>query len=436
MSRADEPVIEHARLRSAIEFAVLVAEETQKRKPPMAVPATVKAFFGKPRVPSAALGRLRRAIEADPVFRSRLAAGALPELVDEVGRLWLQQPFGWEAEALAIVTESKRRAADTDAAVLLGRADKRRRAAEVAAGRAKAEAIRLEALLDDQQVEIDRLRADVAKADDVVAEARAELLDVRNEARHARDREHAAAGRLAKVTAERDEARNASPSEPSSTARIEVDPGFRVVADAALQGLIDSAESAAESAAVAARLAGDSLAAIYGVVHDEPIEQSQSTGGAESGVDARQRVRRRPLALPGGVIATSAEAAGHLARSDASMLIDGYNVAMLARPRLSLADQRAWLIDSVENVVRRFGTDATIVFDGAHVVGSHTATRRSTRIVYSPAGVIADDVIRDEIDRLPDGRHVVVVTNDAELARDARARGANVVPSNALVALL
>src|SRR5688572_22728564 len=94
--------IEHRHLRRAIEFAVLIAEEAQKRKPPMPVPNAVRSFYGKPRIPAAALGRLRRAIEADDVFRQRIAAGALPELVDEVGRLWLQRPPDWVADALTL----------------------------------------------------------------------------------------------------------------------------------------------------------------------------------------------------------------------------------------------------------------------------------------------------------------------------------------------
>ena len=85
---------------------------------------------------------------------------------------------------------------------------------------------------------------------------------------------------------------------------------------------------------------------------------------------------------------------------------------------------------------RRFGTDVTIVFDGAEVVGAHAGRRRTTRVVFSPPGVIADDVIRGEIERVPADRQIVVVTNDAEIVRDARAAGCNIVSSNALLALL
>ena len=97
-------------------------------------------------------------------------------------------------------------------------------------------------------------------------------------------------------------------------------------------------------------------------------------------------------------------------RSDAEVLIDGYNVAKLGWPNRSLEQQRDALLDAVENLSRRFGTDATVVFDGASIVGAHASRRRLVRVVYSPSGVIADDVIRDEVDRLPPTRAVVVVT--------------------------
>ena len=136
------------------------------------------------------------------------------------------------------------------------------------------------------------------------------------------------------------------------------------------------------------------------------------------------------------MIGSSSEAAEHLARSDALMLIDGYNVAKLGWPDRPLERQRAALLDALENLARRFGTDVTVVFDGASIVGAYTDRRRLVRVVYSPEGVIADDVIRDEVKRLSTDRAVVVVTNDAEIVRDVRADGANVVPSNALLAIL
>ena len=74
--------IEHRDLRSAIEFAVLVAEEANKGKRSLPFPKELRAQFGVARIPTGALGRLRRVIEADDTFRRRIAVGAVPELVD------------------------------------------------------------------------------------------------------------------------------------------------------------------------------------------------------------------------------------------------------------------------------------------------------------------------------------------------------------------
>ena len=69
------------------------------------------------------------------------------------------------------------------------------------------------------------------------------------------------------------------------------------------------------------------------------------------------------------------------------------------------------------------GADITVIFDGATVVGAHADRRRMVRVRYSPDGVTADDVIRDEVRRLPPTRSIVVVTDDAEIvARRARPR--------------
>ena len=94
------------------------------------------------------------------------------------------------------------------------------------------------------------------------------------------------------------------------------------------------------------------------------------------------------------------------------------------------------LLDAIENLARRFGCDITVVFDGAGVVGAATDRRRIVRVVFSPDDVIADDVIRDEVRRLPTSRPVVVVTNDQQIVRDVRSMGANTLASEQLVALM
>ena len=130
--------IEHSDLRSAIEFAVLVAAEANKGKRSFPYPKELRSQFGVARIPPGVLGRLRRAIEADDTFRERIAAGAHPDLVDPVGFLWLQRPPGWEEKIRSILEAQAAEAADHDLRRSLKRAEKRRVAAEQLAIRTRA----------------------------------------------------------------------------------------------------------------------------------------------------------------------------------------------------------------------------------------------------------------------------------------------------------
>ena len=118
------------------------------------------------------------------------------------------------------------------------------------------------------------------------------------------------------------------------------------------------------------------------------------------------------------------------------MLIDGYNVSMLGWPNLSIDEQRV----GPGQCGREHGTPIRDRRDDRlrrrRRGGGALPAAPLDRVLFSPSGVIADDVIRAEVERTPAVRHVVVVTNDAEIARDVRAAGANVLPSNALLAVL
>jgi hypothetical protein len=136
---SDPASIEHRHLRSAIEYAVVMGDEITKRKAPISVPREVRAVSGKTRIPTGSLGRLRRAIDSDEAFRTAISAGALPELVDPVGILWLQRPDGWEERIERLVAQMADDAADADLQTALRREEKRRRAAEQVAVRLRAD---------------------------------------------------------------------------------------------------------------------------------------------------------------------------------------------------------------------------------------------------------------------------------------------------------
>jgi len=401
--------IEHKHLRSALEFAVHMASEGQKRKPTLPYPRQLKPFFNKQRLPNAALGRLRRVIDDDPVFRTRLAAGAVPELVDEIGRLWLEHGDGWADAASELAAQIDATAESGDAQAQLRRADKRRNAAEQVAARTRVELLQRNEIIELQETEVHELRAEITKAGELLAEMKAELSDARLEIRHARDREAAAVVKAQTAADDRRSFQDQVGAAQEPTPIQVPDPNDDIVA-----------------AAETARQLAEQL---------ETLLVSPSENDAEAALPKR-RSARTPLSLPGGVIASSGEAAEFLARSGAQLIIDGYNVAKLGWPNLPLEEQRNVLLDVVENLALRFGTNVTVIFDGASVVGAHASRRRLTRVMYSPAGIIADDVIRDEVKRIPDNNAVVVVTNDAQIVRDVRKDGANVVPSNAFLSIL
>ncbi len=80
----------------------------QRLRPPLGYPPGLKQFFRLDRLPAGALGRVRRIVEADPAFRERLAGAVAPELVDDIGREWLQRDDGWEERVAALVESGGR----------------------------------------------------------------------------------------------------------------------------------------------------------------------------------------------------------------------------------------------------------------------------------------------------------------------------------------
>ncbi|MEM8619869.1 MAG: NYN domain-containing protein, partial [Actinomycetota bacterium] len=365
--------IEHRSLRSAIEFAVAIVREAGKQRTRIDHPVELDRFVTAQRIPNGALGRLRRAIEDDATFRERLSAGAIPELVDEIGRLWLAAAPGWQEPAAKLQRAAAERVVDDSLRAQLQRAERQRDAAERAVSRSRADAIAARAALDEATADLSAARRAAAETQRQLAESDDQRQAARRAERHALDRERAALDRLA----------SQAQSTPADATVEATSPA--VAADAA-RGL-DPAALAEIIERAAAEIAA--LRQLVEVVHEEPAPDAQRR--------ARVRAHRRPLRLPGGVISTSAEAAEFLLRSGALVLVDGYNVAKRGWPEASLDDQRRHLLTRLENLAAARGVEVVVVFDGADVVGAHADARRRLRVVYSPAGVTADDVIRDHV---------------------------------------
>ncbi len=121
----------------------------------------------------------------------------------------------------------------------------------------------------------------------------------------------------------------------------------------------------------------------------------------------------------------------------AHLVVDGYNVTKTALPDLSLERQRERLVAGVAPLVARTGAEVTVVFDAAETRNRPPVTApRGVRVLFSPYGVIADDVIRDLVAAEPAGRAVVVASSDQAVARDVASAGFRVVAAAALAQLV
>jgi predicted RNA-binding protein with PIN domain/phage shock protein A len=126
-----------------------------------------------------------------------------------------------------------------------------------------------------------------------------------------------------------------------------------------------------------------------------------------------------------------------LALPRAHLVVDGYNVTKTAWPDLSLERQRDRLLAGLAPLTARSGAEVTVVFDASAIRERPLVNRpRGVRVLYSPEGVIADDVIRELVEAEPQGRPVVVVSSDQEVARDVVRAGARAVAAMALARLL
>lgn len=119
-----------------------------------------------------------------------------------------------------------------------------------------------------------------------------------------------------------------------------------------------------------------------------------------------------------------------------AVIVDGYNVSMLAWPTASVAEQRERLCDALVEFQLRFRCEVTVVFDGAEVPGVRPLRRRGLRIVFSSAGQEADEVVVGEAMFRPEDVPVIVVSSDREVRAGAESEGATVLAADELLQLM
>ena len=156
-------------------------------------------------------------------------------------------------------------------------------------------------------------------------------------------------------------------------------------------------------------------------------------------VPQQARVRREPVALPGGMFDDTVEAAEHLLRTPgATLVVDGYNVTMEGWPELGAAAQRRRLVVALSDLAARTSTLVELVFDGAEVepLTVPAPTRPLVRVRFSDPGVEADDVVIDLVGRIPAATPVIVASSDNRVRAGSRRWGANLIHARQLVDVL
>jgi predicted RNA-binding protein with PIN domain len=121
------------------------------------------------------------------------------------------------------------------------------------------------------------------------------------------------------------------------------------------------------------------------------------------------------------------------------LLVDGYNVTKSGYPTLSLEEQRGRLLTGLSALAARTHAEVTCVFDAAERSSGAAVTApraAGVRVLFSPPGVIADEVLVRLVAAEPAGRPLLVATSDREVADAVRSGGARVLPSTALLARL
>ncbi|HYO31790.1 MAG TPA: NYN domain-containing protein [Nocardioidaceae bacterium] len=419
-----------ARVRAKV---IALASQGITKMPKAQVPAPLRKSVGFAPAKRAKLvgPQIAAAVELDEDFREHLATqvrALVPDLVAEIeagppgpdaslvecaAAAFIMRTDGW-----ADILESSRVVADQQAAsdtALVETVD--RLTAALASSRAEAKQTRtrlrtqIEALkADNAQLRRNlghsrvQLREATARADEATAAAAAEVAQAAEASRAFEAEARRLRAKVAELEGQHTSARRALRDDREAEVMR-----LRLLLDT----MVDAVSGLRRELALPPSdlLPADTVTAL------EPGSDSLVAGVGRALLDDDPSLLRRLLELP-----------------KVHLIIDGYNVSKTAWPTAPLDQQRERLATGVAAVVAGKGVETTVVFDGAELVHPPVmASRRSLRVRFSPAGVIADDVIRQLVEAEPSGRPVVVITTDRELATSVTKKGARAVASMALV---
>jgi predicted RNA-binding protein with PIN domain len=416
---------------------ITIAAEVIGKRPVAELPASVRRFarFAPAKRIRMGAADIAAALAADEKFREAVAevvTEASPELVEQVSVgappatadpidvaviAYLVRPPGWQERLDKIST------------ALLEQSERRMAAVDVA--RLKADVERLSAANAELTRARDAARAAATAAGEDVAKQNAELSHrvrmLQGELRAA-----VRAAEQIRQTAEADRAEldrlTAAQSSELRKARARI---------AALEAELDSGRrtvrSSREHDDARLWLLLEQISAAASGVRKELDLSTPTVAPADSVSAADPESATRPSTLDGSYLDRLLDGA-HV-----HLIVDGYNLSKTGYGALPLADQRSRLVASLGALAARTKVEVTVAFDGTAAptgVAASLPTPRGVRVLFSPVGQLADDLIRDLLRAEPSGRTVLVASSDQAVAASARGAGAWPVAASVLLSRL
>lgn len=355
-----------------------------------------------------------------------LERGELEDPAEAAALDWLVRPEGWEERCRVEIAEVAGREAPTPEQEQAREDHWRARADQAEQALREVRAAHRQQV-EDLKAEVATLRRRVgelrraarSEPDAVVLEAlRAEL----SEALAAREAAEArAAASRAEVAALRERLEIAERSDGAAEA-----------------GARRAARTEREEASLRARLLLDTvIEAASGLRRELALPSAPGTPGSRLEAALEAEVDGAGGGPVGRIALTTSLLERYLTMPRSRLIIDGYNVSKAAWPASSLEVQRQRLLAGLAPLVARTGAETTVVFDAAEA-GARPPVHppRGLKVVFSPRGVIADEVVGRLAEAEPAGRVVLVVSDDGEVAGRAARAGARPVGAQALLDLL
>ena len=331
-----------------------------------------------------------------------------------------------------------------------GLAESRRRAeAARASAEQKAEHIERE-LREERQSRRDR----DAQAGQRVAAAERKAAEIEREVAEARTAVEAADARLEReATRARkvdEEMRDLQRAVKEAEAKMrEADAGLPILRRDDLRALVDAADMAQRLATGLSGVAdqarrvlqrnnsGDASPADDSAPAATEAAPDSDNDKEEEKKERQPRLRRAHPRVPPGMVDDDPDALDAMLRTPRAVLVvDGYNVSMLAWGHAPPAQQRDRLLSAVSELQLRTRARVILVFDGADVGAVLPPRRPGVRVVFSPEGEEADAVVVRQAADLPVEVPVVVASSDGWVEKHARESGAHVVSSETLLRAL